>query len=206
MNKLIVFFILATISVTSFTFSNEASVSDIFLKRHSSKSYDPTRTVSMEQIYALIEAARWAPSSHNDQPWNYIICERTLTPEAYQKAFSSLKPETQQKWAANAPLLIVVVSRSLDLYKQKFNRWHEFDTGAATISMALQAADLELMAHQIGGFNDEIIRQEFHLPEDCQALTIMVVGYELPEQNPAPRERRPIGSNFFFGEWGLGIQ
>lgn len=181
-------------------------VSDIFIKRHSGKSYDPERTVSMDCIHAMIEAARWAPSSHNDQPWNFIICERSLTPESYQKVFSSLKPETQQKWAINAPLLIVVISRSKELYKGKINSWHEFDTGAAAISMALQASDLGLMAHQIGGFNKEIIRNEFQIPEDCHPLTIMVVGYELIEQTPIERERRPIGANFFLGEWGAGIQ
>ena len=187
-------------------FSEEVLVSDIFLKRHSGKSYDPSRTVSRDQIMAMIEAARWAPSSHNEQPWNFIFCERTLTPESYQKAFSSLKAETQQLWAVNAPLLIVVVSRSRALYKEKDNPWHEFDTGAAAISMALQAAELGLMAHQIGGFNKEIIKNEFQLPADCSPLTIMVVGYELPEPDPSPRERRAIGTNFFLGEWGSGIQ
>lgn len=202
--KKIIPFLLIIMSFSSLSFSHE--VSDIFIKRHSGKSYDSSRTVSMDQITTLIEAARWAPSSHNDQPWNFIICERTLTPEAYQKAFSSLKPETQQKWAANAPLLIIVVARSQELYKTKFNPWHEYDTGAAAVSMALQAADLGLMAHQIGGFNKEIILKEFSLPENCNPLTIMVVGYELPEENTPSRERRASGTNFFLGEWGVGIQ
>jgi nitroreductase len=206
MNKTILTILLVSMNIACFAFSNEKLASDIFLKRHSGKSYDPSRTVSKEQIYVLIEAARWTPSSHNDQPWNFIICERSLTPESYQKVFNSLKPETQQKWAVNAPLLIVVVARSVESHKNKTNPWNQYDTGAAAISMALQAADLDLMAHQIGGFNKELIQREFQLPENHHPMTVMVVGYELEEPNPPIRERKPIGANFFLGEWGVGFQ
>ena len=206
MTKWMQIFLLVTMSLISNSFSAESLVTDIFLKRHSGKSYDPARSVSIEQIHALIEVARWTPSSHNDQPWNFIICERNLTPEAYLKAFSSLKPETQQKWAIDAPLLIVVVARSKELGKKKINPWYEYDTGAAATCMALQAADLGLMAHQVGGFNKEIISREFQMPEDCHPLTVMVVGYELIAQQPIERDRRPIESNFFLGEWGVGFQ
>lgn len=185
--------------------AHDVSVSEIFLKRHSGKSFDPSRNVPMEHVMALVEAARWTPSSHNDQPWNFIICERSLTPEAYQKVFCSLKAETQQKWAVNAPLLIVVVSRSKDLYKGNFNPWHAYDTGAAAMSLSLQAADLNLMTHQIGGFNKQMIIEEFHLPEDCQPQTIIVVGYESLDADVYPRERRPTEANFFLGQWGVGL-
>lgn len=202
MKKIILLVLISFISFNIIN-ANETFVSEIFLKRHSGKSYDGSRQVTLEQIDGLIEAARWAPSSHNDQPWNFIICEKSLTPEAYAKAFSSLKAATQQKWAVNAPLLIIIVARTKELYDGKLNYWNEFDTGSAAVSMALQAADLGLMAHQVGGFNKEMIRKEFQLPEDCKPMTIMIVGYEMAEENPAPRERRPVGSNFFLGEWGV---
>lgn len=201
---LIVIIILS--SFTASLCSEEAAVSPIFIKRHSGKSYDPSRNVTDDQLSALIEAARWAPSSHNDQPWNFIICDRTKTPEAYRKAFISFK-ESQQQWVQNAPLLVIVVTRTNLIYKNKPNEWAEYDTGAAAISMALQASDLGLMAHQVGGFDEHIIQQEFHLPENCIPMTIMVIGYESSEPDPKakPRDRRSIGENFFLGEWGTGI-
>src|SRR5262249_16766267 len=154
--------------------SEEAHVSPIFMKRHSGKSYDASKKVSQDQIQALMEAARWAPSSHNDQPWNFIFCDRDLTPEAYAKVLSSFK-DTVQQWAKKAPLFVIVTTRLQLLYKDKPNEWADYDAGAAGISMALQAADLGLMAHQIGGFDKAKVRLDFQLPENIKPLAIMVI-------------------------------
>ena len=183
--------------------ADETLVSPIFLKRHSGKFYDTSRQVSNEQIRAMIESARWAPSSHNDQPWNFIICDRIQTPEAFAKALDTIKA-TNQKWAKDAALLIVVVARTKLLYKGKPNEYAEYDTGSAAISMALQAADLGLMAHQLGGIDKEKIVEVFQLPENCVPMTIMAIGYETDEleTSPKPRDRRPSEENFFMGRWG----
>jgi len=183
--------------------ADDSLVSPIFLKRHSGKYYDTSRTITKDQVQALIEAARWAPSSHNDQPWNFIICDRIQTPEAFDKALNTIKT-TNQKWAKYAALLVIVVARTSLLYKGKPNEYAEYDTGSAAISMALQAADLGLMAHQLGGFDKEKIVEVFQLPENFKPMTIMAIGYESsqPDNEPKPRERRPIGENFFMGEWG----
>lgn len=199
---LTVFLILITVSL----YSGESLVSDIFIKRHSGKSYDAERALSQEQLRALVDSARWAPSSHNDQPWNFIFCDREKTPEAFNIALSSLKG-TQQEWAKNAPLIVIIAARSKTLYKDKPNEWAEYDTGAAAVSMALQAADLGLMAHQIGGFDDEIIEQAFPFPVNVKPVTLMIIGYEGSEKDPEakPRERRPSTQNFFLGEWGTPL-
>jgi len=181
------------------------SCEEIFLKRHSGKAFDPLGNVTQEQIRTIIEAGKWAPSSHNDQPWNFIICHRNLTPEAYQKAFSCFKP-TQQAWAQDAPLFIMVVVRTKELYDGKFNYWAEYDTGASAISMALQATALGLMAHQVGGFDKDRARSLFKLPEECKPMAIMVIGYEAFDPNALPRERREVGKNCFLGEWGIGFE
>lgn len=204
---LVILFLLLFSFLTPFTYSQEINPAEIFLKRHSYKAYDPTLEVNQEQMLALISAAKWAPSSHNDQPWNFIFCDKTRTPEAYLKAFDSLK-ETQQAWVQDAPLLVVVVARTKELHKGKMNEWAEYDTGAAGISMALQASELGLMAHQIGGFDKAKIKESFQLPENHKPLTIMVIGYEAPgeDSNAKPRTRRPINENFFLGEWNRGIE
>jgi ankyrin repeat protein/nitroreductase len=187
----------------SFIQSSEVTVSDIFMLRHSGKSYDATKEVSDEQMMAIMEAARWTPSSHNDQPWYFIICDRSKTPEAYYEVLQTLKG-TQQDWVRNAPVLIVVISRENQTYNNKPNEWAQYDTGAAALSLSLQASDLGLMAHQIGGFNKESIASKFELPDNHTPLTIIVVGYEAedPEDPPAPRVRRPVRETFFYGEWG----
>lgn len=180
------------------------TVSDVFINRHSGKLYDPARCVTEDQMRACIEAARWAPSSHNDQPWNFIICDKVLTPGAYEKALNSLEKESQKEWVGQAPVIVIVVARSIELKKKKINPWYEYDTGAAAISMALQATDLGLMAHQVGGFSREKIQEGFSLPLDCKPMTLMVIGYEMGQEGNVIRERRPIESNFFMGEWGRG--
>lgn len=188
------------------TYSQQGAPMDIFIKRHSGKAFDPILNLNLDQYRALIEASRWAPSSHNDQPWNFIFCDRDLTPESYFKVFNCLK-ETQQQWIQNVPVLAIVVARTKEIYKGKFNEWADYDVGAAAISMSLQAADLGLMAHQIGGFDKAKISQEFQLPEDHKILTIIAIGYEAAEGEPdaQPRTRRPIHENFFLGEWGQGF-
>lgn len=179
---------------------------DLFLKRHSGRTYDPSKEITQDQIQALIQAARWAPSSHNDQPWNYIICHKTWTKEAYYLALSSLK-ERQKRWVKDAPLLMIIVARKFHLHDGSPNYWAEYDSGASAVSMALQAVSLGLMAHQIGGFDKEKVKRDFHLPENSKPMAIMVIGYESPEEGPThkPRIRRPVEENFFLGTWNNGF-
>lgn len=180
----------------------DAQVSEIFLNRHSLRNYDASKRVTKEQLLAMIEAARWSASSHNEQPWFFIICNRNENPESYEKAFSCLK-DTQQAWAKDADVLILVSARTLSENKGKPNYWAEYDTGAAAISMALQASELGLMAHQVGGFDKEKARTVFGLPDYCKPMAMMIVGYESSTPNPRdlPRVRKPVGDNFFDGAW-----
>lgn len=183
----------------------ENLVSEIFMKRHSGNYFDAGAYPSGETIEALIEAARWAPSSFNDQPWNFIICDKASTPEAYEKALSTIIP-SQQAWAKNAPILVIVVARTKFLYNGKANEWAHYDTGAAALNMALQASDLDLMAHTIGGYDKQKIIAAFGLPENFVPQSIIAIGYESnePQPQPKPRVRREIKENFFLGEWGRG--
>lgn len=202
-NKLIIIFTLCFYAGNALYAADSSSlVSEIFLKRHSGKLYDPNKTVSTDELLALIEAARWSPSSYNDQPWNFIICNKNSSPEAYLTTLESL--QSNKSWAENAPILMVVVVRTKGLYKGKPNEWADYDTGASAMSLSLQAADLGLMVHQIGGFDKKQIAEYFQIPADFKPVTVLVVGYESEEPDPdaKPRERRPIGENFFDGEWG----
>lgn len=181
----------------------DSSAAEIFLKRHSGKKYDASRSLTQEQLHCLVEATRWTPSAYNDQPWSFIFCDRDRTPEAYAAILSNLQ-KSQKPWVADVPLFVIVTTRSQTLKKNKFNLWAEYDTGAAAMSFALQAAELGLMAHQMGGFELETIVQDFHLPTDVKPITVIAIGYESKEPDPAaqPRERYPDTQNFFLGSWG----
>jgi nitroreductase len=190
--------------LVSAAYSAPISPAEIFIKRHSGKSYDPTKDVSHEQMLALIEATRWAPSSYNEQPWYFIFCDKFSNPEAYLKALESFK-DMQGAWVEKAPLLVIIIAQTMSPHNNKLNKWAEYDTGAAAVSMALQASELGLMAHQIGGFNKGMIRENFKLSEDDKPLVIMLIGYEKEDPKTKPRIRKPIDENFFLGEWGNGF-
>lgn len=184
-------------------------VGEIFMKRHSGNAYDSECDVSLEQLFTLAEATRWTPSSYNDQPWSFIFCHRDHTPEAYQTVLDSLMGK-QGEWVKNAPVLVVTLVRGNFAYNGKPNMWAEYDTGAAALSLSLQATELGLMTHQIGGFDAAKIGEGFSIPEGYRPLTVITVGYEavteeVPQKPQKPRERFPLEDNFFFGEWQHGL-
>ncbi len=175
-------------------------VADLLQKRHSGYEYDSARSVTSDQIQAIIRAGQLAPSSYNDQPWCFIVCDRTTNPAAYNKALATLVASNQE-WAKDAPLLIVSVA-STNSRKGAFNRWAQYDAGAAAFSMMLQATSLGLMAHQMGGFDEDKLRKAFGISKDYVPMAVMAVGYEAADA-PAMSEkaRKPISENFFMGSW-----
>lgn len=183
---------------SSSPYGESALLPEIFVKRHSGTNFDST-PVSEEQVQALIQAARWSPSSYNDQPWNFIFCDKYNNPENYLKIIDSIYG---QEWVEDAPLLVVALARSHFLYNGKFNDWAEYDTGAAALGMSLAATELGLMAHQIGGFDPEQLQEDFNIPEGFTPLAVIAIGYESQPVAKTPRVRRPVEENFFDGAWG----
>lgn len=185
-------------------------IEPLLAERWSGRAYDNQRPVTNEQILALSEAARWAPSCFGEQPWHYIVCDKTTNRAAWDKAFTCLV-EGNQSWAVDAPLLIVALADSQFSHDDKQNRWAEYDTGAATMSICIQATALGLMVHQMGGFIATKVMELFSIPEQYVAMSIMTVGYQLAEdaitaevmeREVAPRQRAPLAKHFFNGAWG----
>ncbi len=175
----------------------------LFQKRHSGRSYDPHKLVAVSQLKELLEAARWAPSCFGEEPWRYIICRKDKALQAYNQLLSCLDP-SNQVWAQHAPVLLLSVACETFSKTQKYNRWAQHDTGAASISLALEAVDKGLMVHQMGGFDAKKTKEFFLLPEDCVPMAIIAVGYEAkeaPDKN-APRSRKPYATHFFEEKWG----
>lgn len=182
---------------------DEDSTFQLFENRFSGYQYDASRNVTHDQVYKIISAARLAPSSYNEQPWRFITCEKDQNPQAYEKALACLV-EDNRNWAKDAPVLIICLSATKSGHNNKLNDWAQYDTGAASISLMLQATSMGLMAHQMGGFDPLQVREGFNIPEDVVPMAIMTIGYSSEESKP--KNRKPLGENFFMGEWAHGFE
>lgn len=191
----------------------QTTIHDVIAQRWSPRAYDATKPVSHDQIISMLEAARWAPSCFGDQPWRFVVCDKTSNPTAWQTAFDCLVPGNQA-WAVNAPVLVLICADGLFNHNQKANRWSMYDTGAAAENLCLQAAALGLAAHQMGGFDAAKARDAFAVPAQCELMAMMTIGYAAPAtilpddlraRETAPRSRRALGTLFFNGVWDAPI-
>jgi nitroreductase len=191
----------------------QVPINDLIAARWSGRAYDPARPVTREQILALLEAARWAPSCYGDQPWRFIVWNKAEDAGNWQAAFDCLAPGNQG-WVKDAGLLVLVAADTLFNHNSQPNRWAQYDTGAAAENLCLQAEALGLMAHQMGGFDPAKVRTVFAIPEQITLMAMISVGYaadidtlspEARERETAPRKRRELGELFFSGQWGKPV-
>ncbi len=187
-------------------------IADVIARRWSPRGYDASRPVSREDLMSILEAGRWAPSSSNEQPWRYLIFDQSK-PEVLAKAHDCLS--SGNAWAKAAPVLMLSVAKLTYTRNGKPNRHAGHDTGAASISMALQATALGLWIHQMGGYDSDKARAYFGIPEDFDPMAMMALGYMLPEteippdilqRDQAPRARNPVAAMAFRGRWGVGLE
>lgn len=188
-------------------------IHELIANRWSGRAYDASKPVTKDQLVSLLEAARWAPSCFGDQPWRYVVCNKSENLQAWQAAYDCLVPGNQS-WAVNAPLLLLICADTLFSHNDKPNKWAPYDTGAATENLCLQATALGLMAHQMGGFDADKARTTFNVPERYQILAMVTVGYqadvesltgETKEREIAARSRKPLNELFFNGQWDQAI-
>ncbi|HTT08461.1 MAG TPA: nitroreductase family protein [Gammaproteobacteria bacterium] len=189
-------------------------IHELLASRWSGRAFDPYRPVERVKITALLEAARWAPSCYGDQPWRFIVWDKMSDVAAWQRARDCLV-EGNKAWARHAPVLMLACADSVLTRDGSPNRWGQYDTGAAAISLALQATALGLTVHQMGGFDSGRARREFKIPDRYTPMAMIAVGYqlaepaipaELKEREYARRERRPLQESFFESDWGAGIR
>ena len=187
----------------------QVAIEETIANRWSGRAYDASKVVTPEQVIALIEAARWAPSCFGDEPWRFIVWNKNTDAASWQKAFDTLVP-FNQGWVKDSPILILAAANTLFGHNGKENRWGAYDTGAATENICLQATALGLMAHQMGGFEADKVRAAFAIPEQFQLMAMVSVGYpadvstltgEVLERETAARKRKPLGEVFFAGAW-----
>jgi nitroreductase len=138
-------------------------------ERWSPRSFHPTHEISDASVASLLEAARWAPSAANTQPWRFIVAKRGT--EAFEKVVAALA-EGNSSWARSASLLIVTLSTS----EVKMDRWAAYDVGQAAAHLSVQAHAIGYHAHQMGGFDPQALRESFSLAETLTPQTVIAIG------------------------------
>jgi nitroreductase len=167
------------------------------------------RPVSEDDLRSLFEAARWAPSSYNEQPWSYLVA-RKEDREAFETLLSCLV-EGNQAWARNAPALALGVV-SLNFQRNgKPNKAAVHDLGLAAGNLVLEATARGLSVHQMIGILPDRARELYGIPEGYEAYTGLAIGYpgepdnlpqEIKKRDQARRGRKPLGEFLFTGKWG----
>lgn len=185
-----------------------SQIIDLLAKRRSPYALLPRR-VEPEKLRALLEAARWAPSSFNEQPWNFVVATRD-EPEEHNRLVSVLV-EANRKWAKHVPVLVLAVARILSSRGSEPNRHAVYDLGQAVANLTVQATALGLVVHQMAGFDVSRARELVGVPKGYEPMTVIALGYpgdpdSLPEnlrqRQSAPRIRKPLGEFVFSGIWG----
>jgi nitroreductase len=155
-----------------------------------------------------LEAARWAPSSFNEQPWSFLVA-RKEEPEEFARMLSCLVPGNVT-WAQHVPVLLISVAKLQFEHNHETNRHAVHDTGIATGFLMLQAAALGLAAHGMAGFDARKARQLYEIPETHEAVAAIGLGYpgddpEAPEalrKRNVRKSRRTLDQFVFEGRWG----
>ena len=188
-------------------------INDLAARRWSPRAFDANRSVAPAQKMALIEAARWAPSCFGEEPWRFLTWDRTSDAAGWQKAFDCLS-ENNRKWVKNVPLLFLACAGS-KLNNGNPNRWAQYDTGMAALSLGLEALAQGLVTHQMGGFDMAKARAAFAIPEEYTPMAMIAVGYQAaPEalddeetraKELKPRGRKPVAERFYGGSWNAKL-
>ncbi len=162
----------------------------VIKNRWSPRSFSD-KAVSSEQLQRILEAARWAPSSFNEQPWRFIVGIKG--DETYNKLYDSLV-EFNQIWAGNAPVLVLAIGKKTSA-KGEENSVYQYDVGQSMAYITLQAETEGLKSHQMGGFSKTKARNVFNIPEDFEPMVMSAIGYQdEPEKlkpNFASMEKQP---------------
>ncbi|MGB8259163.1 MAG: nitroreductase family protein [Terracidiphilus sp.] len=179
----------------------------VVLNRWSPRSFS-AREVASADLHRVFEAAHWAASANNEQPWRYLIGRRGT--ETHSKIAGALLGFNQQ-WAGQAPVLILTLASARMSHNGSANAWALYDLGAANATLCLQAASLGLGTHSMAGYDQKAAREAFGISEEYVLGAVIALGYQgepaelateqLVAREIAPRSRKPLGE-LVFAAWG----
>lgn len=162
----------------------EHDVDPLFVRRWSPRAMSGEE-ITREELMRLFEAARWAPSSSNNQPWRFVYSMRN---DPGWPVFFNLLNHGNRLWCVNAAVLVVTVSRST-FDNGKYARTHSFDTGAAWMSLALQGSIMGLVVHGMQGFNYDQAKRELHIGDNYSVEMMIAIGRHGTIEDLAPEKR-----------------
>lgn len=174
--------------------------------RWSPRAFDD-RQIEKEKIVRLLEAARWAPSAFNEQPWRFIVGLKGG--ETFESLLNTLV-EWNQKWAGKAPLLILNIAKKTFTRNSKPNATYTYDLGQAVAFMCLEAMNLGIYSHQMSGFSKNKASQLFQIPDDFEPISVTAFGYygdpkslaeDMYDSEMAERSRKGIDELVFTGNY-----
>jgi nitroreductase len=183
-------------------------IHELLRRRWSPRAFSDRR-VDPSTLRSLLEAARWAPSSSNEQPWSFLVARKD--DEAEFGRLLSCLVESNQVWAQHAPVLMVSVARMSFEEEGKPNRHAFHDVGQAVADFTVEATALGLFVHQMAGFHPDKVRELYGVPKEFEPVAALALGYpgdpqtlpeKLRQRELAPRERKPIADFVFSGGWG----
>lgn len=187
--------------------STDHPIQELLAERWSPYAFD-SRPVREADLVSLFEAARWAPSSYNEQPWSYMVASKNDT-EEFQRLLSCLV-EANQAWAKAAPVLALGIVSLKFALNAKDNRAAVHDLGLAAGNLVMEATSRVLFVHQMIGILPDRARELYGIPEGFEAWTALAIGYagdsaslpdKLRERDLAPRQRKPLREFVFRGRW-----
>jgi len=173
---------------------------DLIKERWSPRAFGPEK-VDQEDVLATLEAARYAPSCFNEQPWRFILATK---PEDLAK-MQSILVEDNLTWAKYAPVLMLILAKNVWALNGKDNYWHMFDAGTAWGYLSLEAQRRGLITHAMGGYNRNKARELYSIPEEYSIIAVVAMGKmgnmdNLSQENKErekPAVRNPLGDIFF---------
>ncbi|MDX8392294.1 MAG: nitroreductase family protein [Mariprofundaceae bacterium] len=157
--------------------NNEFSIHPLIAGRWSPRAFDAEQAVETEKLSVCLEAARWSSSCFGDEPWRFIVADRSHNQDGWRQMLGVLA-EKNQSWAKHAPVLILACSAQNFSQNGKPNRWGQYDTGQAMMSLALQAVSEGLITHSMGGFDVQAAAQAFDIAAEFTPMSVTAVGYQ----------------------------
>jgi nitroreductase len=186
----------------------QAPIHELIRRRWSPRAFSEL-PVEPDKLLSLFEAARWAASASNEQPWAFLVASQQ-DPKNFE-AMSGVLVEFNRTWATKAPVLILTLAHTQFEKDGKPNRHAFYDLGQAAANLALQATALGLTTHPMAGFNVEAARERFAVPAGWEPVSVIALGYpgnldslteKLRQRETAQRQRKPLETFIFSGAWG----
>jgi nitroreductase len=186
----------------------QVPIHELIRRRWSPRAFSE-RPVEPDKLVILFEAARWAASASNEQPWAFLVASQQ-DPKNFEDMVGVLV-EFNQTWANKAPVLILTLAHTQFEKDGRPNRHAFYDLGQAAATLALQATELGLATHPMAGFNVEAARERFAVPEGWEPVSVIALGYpgnldslteKLRQRETAQRHRKPIETFVFSGAFG----